>query len=96
MKRNWPIVEAAYDNIHAALWAILIVFTLYTVIFILPGLPAARARLERQRLAEIAAESRFYCEKWGMPVGSQREVLCMLDLQEIRTNVERRIDRDDF
>ena len=32
----------------------------------------------------------------GMPAGSQRHVLCTLDLQAIRANVERRIGRDDF
>lgn len=90
------IVEAAYDNVHAALWATLCVFTLYTIVFVVPGIPAARARMERARLSEIAAENRFYCEKWGMPAGTHRHVLCTLDLQQIRASVERRIGLDDF
>jgi hypothetical protein len=90
------IVEAAYDNVHAALWATLCIFLLYAIVFIVPSIPAARTRMKLQRLSEIAAENRFYCEKWGMPVGTHRHVLCTLDLQTIRANVERRIDPDNF
>ena len=90
------IVETVYHNIHAALWATLCVSVLYGIVFILPALPAMHARMEQQRLAEIAAESRHYCEKWGMPAGTHRNVLCTLDLQTIRANVERRMALDDF
>ncbi len=96
MSKIRTIVEAAYDNVHAALWAALCVFVLYAIVFAIPGIPAARARMESQRLAEITAESRFYCEKWGIPAGTHRHVLCTLDLQKIRANVIRRIDLDDF
>ena len=96
MSKIRRIVETIYDNVHAALWAILCVYVLYTAVFVMPGIPAARARLEGQRLSEIAAENRFYCEKWGMPVGTHKQVLCTLDLQTIRANVERRMNLDNF
>lgn len=96
VSRIWTFVEAVYDNVHTALWATLCAFVLYGIAFVLPSLPAMRANMEQQRQAEIAAESRHYCEKWGMPAGSPRHMLCVLDLQKIRTNVEHRLAPDNF
>ena len=96
MNKIWVIVETAYDNVHAALWAALCAFILYTVVVVIPGIPATRAQMQRQQAAEIAAENRFYCERWGMPAGSHRYLLCTFDLQKIRANVERRDDPDVF
>jgi hypothetical protein len=83
-------VRVIYDEVHAALWAGHCVGLLYFVTVVAPALPAARANMERQRMQEIAAESHAYCEKWGMPAGTHRHVLCVLDLQAIRTKVEQR------
>ena len=96
MNKIWVIVETAYDNVHSALWAALCAFILYTLVVVIPGLPAARAEMQRQQVAEIAAENQIYCEKWGMPAGTHRHVLCTLDLQKIRANAERRNDPDIF
>ena len=90
MHRTWTIVHNLYDTVHAALWAILCAFVLYFVFVIFPQLPAARARVEAARISEIVAEDRLYCEKWGMPVGTQHYTLCALDLQKIRENADRR------
>ena len=96
VSRIWTIVETVYDNIHAALWAVLCALVLYGIVVVMPTLPAMRARMEQQRLAEISAESRYYCEKWGMPAGSHRHMLCVLDLEKIRANVEHRMALDNF
>jgi hypothetical protein len=96
MSKTWTMVHAVYDNIHAALWAALCVFVLYFIAVVAPGLPAARALFEHQRLQEISAESRNYCEKWGMPTGTFRHETCVHDLITIRANVEKRIVDDSF
>jgi hypothetical protein len=96
MSKTWTIVQIVYDNIHAALWAALCVFVLYFIVVVVPGMPAARARFEHHRLQEISAESRSFCEKWGMPAGTPRHETCVHDLYTIRANVEKRIADDSF
>jgi hypothetical protein len=83
-----------YDNVHAALWATLLVFVLYFAVFVAPTLPAARARAESQRVLEISAEHDFYCEKWKMGPGTQAYPQCILDLQAFSASVEKRIIDD--
>jgi hypothetical protein len=93
-RKTWAIIHRIYDNAHAALWAALLVFVLYFAVFVAPKLPEARARVERERIQEISAENRFYCEKWKIPEGTHEHTLCTLDLQEIRAKVEQRIADD--
>jgi hypothetical protein len=89
-------VNRIYDNVHAALWAALLVFVLYFAVFVAPKLAEARARAESQRVLEISAEHNFYCEKWGMRAGTLAHTQCMLDLQAFRAKVEQRITDTDF
>ena len=89
-------VNRIYDNVHAALWAALLVFVLYFAVFVAPKLPEARARAESQRVLEISVEHNFYCEKWGMRAGTLAHTQCMLDLQAFRAKVEQRITDTDF
>jgi hypothetical protein len=90
------IIRRIYDEVHAALWATLCVGTIYVAIFIVPHLPEIRAKADSRRIQEVTAENRFYCNKWGMPEGTNRFTLCELDLQKIRATAERRISSDDF
>jgi hypothetical protein len=49
-----------------------------------------RAQAEQQQAAEIAAENRALCEKWGMRAGTREHVTCTLDLDEIRARHAKR------
>lgn len=82
------------DNVHYALWALLVSFTLYFVFVVVPNMPATQARYQRQRIRQIAAEHEFYCKKWGMGAGTQAHDQCILDLQAFRAKVERRLSED--
>lgn len=90
-KKTWDTVSAIYDNVHYALWALLVSFVLYFVTIIAPHIPAAQARYQRLRIKQIAAEHEFYCEKWGMGAHTQAHDQCILDLQAFRAQVEKRI-----
>lgn len=90
-KRTWDTISAIYDNVHYALWAMLVSFVLYFIIVIAPNVPAAQARLERVRIRQIAAEHEFYCNKWGMGTRAQAHDQCILDLQAFRAQVEKRV-----
>jgi hypothetical protein len=85
-----PLIQRIYDEIHIALWALAAAGTLYFFLFLAPRLPEINARIERARTAEIAAENKLYCERWGMPAGTRRHIQCTLDLDELRAGIERR------
>ena len=93
-RKTWAIIHGIYDNVHAALWAALLVFVLYFAVFVAPKLPEARARAESQQILEISTENRFYCEKWKMLVGTHEYTQCTLDLQAIRAKVYQSIADD--
>jgi hypothetical protein len=82
-------VQRIYNEVHAALWALLIVFVLYFLATVLPQLPARRAEAERLREQAEAAENIRYCERWGMPAGTRRNSQCTFDLRLLRTKIER-------
>jgi hypothetical protein len=84
----------AYDNVHAALWAALLVFTLWFTVSVAPKLAESRAKFESQRILEISAEHNFYCEKWGMGARTPAYSQCILDLQAFRAKVEQRFADD--
>lgn len=94
--RTLTIVHRIYDEVHAALWALLVAGALFFLAVVAPRIPEYRAQAERQRIAEIAAENRSFCEKWGMPAGTQRHMQCTLDLGALRASIARRMaDEDD-
>jgi hypothetical protein len=88
---NWEKVGRVYDSVEAALWATLLAFVLYFTFFIIPKLPEIRARNERARFQEIAAENELYCAKFGMKLGAENHNRCLLDLGEFRMNVEKQM-----
>jgi hypothetical protein len=53
-----------------------------------------RANLEYQRSNEIAAESRSFCEKWGISAGTQKHAECITDLEAIREHQAKRTSDD--
>lgn len=89
--RSREILSRIYDEVHAALWAGLAAFLIFFMVVIVPKLPEARAKAESQRILEIAAEHSFYCNKWGMGVGTKGYAQCIRDLQVFRAVVEKRV-----
>jgi len=92
MRMNKRVVEQVYDNVNVLLWAILIAALVFFGIFVAPKLPKEKAKYEATHALEIASENDFYCRKWGMAPGNANYRGCMLDLQDLRAKVERRID----
>jgi hypothetical protein len=99
MKSNdtLTLARSIYDDVHLALWAILVAFVLFFLAFIAPKLPEAAARAERLRIQEITAENEQYCAKWQMGLGTKMHDQCISDLQDLRWKVEKRFaDQIDF
>ena len=84
-------VRRIYDNAETALWATLLAFVIYFVVFEVPNLPAHWAGVERIRAQEIAAENSHYCDMIGLKAGTQKHEQCVLYLGEFRLKVEKRI-----
>jgi hypothetical protein len=53
-----------------------------------------RAESERLMKLEVAAESKTFCEKYGMPSDAQTHKDCVADLQAIRDKHSERTNRD--
>jgi hypothetical protein len=99
MKSNGTLVlvQSIYDYVHSALWASLVAFVLFFLVFIAPRLPEAAARAERLRIQEITQENEEYCAKWQMGLGTKMHDQCISDLQELRWKVQKRFaDQLDF
>jgi hypothetical protein len=94
---NLALLSWIYDEVHAALWAILLAFISYFIIFVVPKIPEARDRAEMRRAQEISAEHEWYCNRWGMGPRTEMHNQCLADLQQFRATVEKRIvDDSDF
>jgi hypothetical protein len=93
-KKESYSISVIYDNVHYALWAMLVSFVLYFVTIILPNIPAAQARYQRHSIRQIAAEHEFYCNKWGMGAHTPAHDQCILDLQAFRAQVQQRLSDD--
>jgi hypothetical protein len=52
----------------------------------------ARAAAAQELTAELAAESKAFCEKHGMPANTQGHTDCMSDLQVIRDHQTGRVN----
>ena len=78
------------DGLFAALWACVIAMAVLAI-YILSPLGARDRDAARERIsAEIGMESRAFCEKFGMPVGTEQHLQCVLELDKIRANQDRR------
>jgi len=89
--KAWTVIHRIYDNVHAALWAGLCAGLLMFLVVVLPQMPKLQAAAETRRVLDAMAENRDYCDKWGMGPGSAKQAQCILDLQRLRTKIERRI-----
>ena len=54
-----------------------------------------RLAAHQQMLEEMPIESQTFCEKFGMPVGTAQHEECVLELQRIRDNEDRRTGRNE-
>lgn len=88
------LVSRVYDEVHLALWAILMAGLIYFAVFVAPKLPEFQAAAERLRLHDIANENEAYCAKWGMGAGTPVHNECLEDLQELRAHIERQHQLD--
>jgi hypothetical protein len=50
----------------------------------------ARLALQQHRNAEMAAESRALCQKWGMFAGTETFDECLVDIQTVREHQAKR------
>lgn len=89
---EWRVIEPLLPNKPRG-WALLISGTAWLLLHI-PQMRDARARAEAQRVQEVSEENKLYCEKWGMPARSHEHVICVMDLDHIRKDVEQRIADD--
>jgi hypothetical protein len=84
------IILQVYHSVHAVLWA-LAVALVATMIINMPRMLKERAIAEHAGAVEISNENKAFCEKWGMPTGTDQHASCVLDLQEIRARQDRRV-----
>jgi hypothetical protein len=82
--------QIAGEVLRMAFWGVCGALAVVAVAMIQKA-PQARAAAERQVAAEVAAENRAYCEKWGMRAGTREHVTCTLDLDEIRARQAKRL-----
>lgn len=92
------VIQKIYDEIHAALWAILLAFVLWFSVVVVPMLPELRARAEMLRDHEIATEQDMYCGKLGMGPKTTMYRQCISGLEEYRSKIQQRSadERDVF
>jgi len=85
------LIQKIYDDVHAALWAILVAFVLWFWVVVVPTLPQIHARAEMLHDHEIATEQDAVCGELGM--GSQTTMYrnCISNLEEYRAAMQRRI-----
>lgn len=86
--RAMKLLRAVHDEVHLALWAMLIAFLIYFAAFVAPKLPEVRAAAEWSRLQKITAENEAYCVKWRMGPGTAMHSECLSDLRQLRADIE--------
>jgi hypothetical protein len=88
-RNTWDMIRRVRDTVHMALWALLVAGAVF--LLLIPQMRDARAIADAKRALEISQENKRYCEKWGMPSGTHEHIICTMDLDAIRAEVERRI-----
>src|SRR5262245_27466199 len=84
------IVSRVYDHVEIALWAILLAFVIYFIVFTMPNVSETQAQRERIRVQENAAEDAAICEKLDIKRGTTKYDQCLLEIGQFRFNVEKR------
>lgn len=80
-------IQRIYEEVHAALWALLIAGVVYFVVVVLPQVPARQAEAERLQEQRHSAEDKQLCEKWGISAGTQHYGECVFDLGGFRQKI---------
>jgi|SRR5689334_15039479 hypothetical protein len=88
------LAKRVHRNVEVALWATLLAFVIYTMIFVLPRIPEINALNASIRAQEISAENARLCEKLSIERGTDRYNRCLLDVGEFRHTVEKRAHDD--
>ncbi|HKX09538.1 MAG TPA: hypothetical protein VJN67_15160 [Stellaceae bacterium] len=84
------IAHRLLDGLFAALWACVIAMTAFAIYILSPFGARDRDAARERMSAEIKMESRDFCEKFGMPVGTDQHLQCVLELDKIRANQDQR------
>lgn len=85
------LIQKIYDDVHAALWAVLVAFVLWFSAVVVPMLPQIHARAEMLHDHEIATEQDAYCEKLGMGPKTPTYRKCVSSLDQYRARIQQRI-----
>ncbi len=83
-------VDWLLDALSAALWACALVMAVFAAYILSPFGARDRDDARERMSAEIRMESRTFCEKFGMPAGTEQHLQCVLELDKIRENQDRR------
>ena len=87
----WEIVSRANDTVETPLWAALLAFAIYAVVFIIPNVSENQAQREKIRIEEVAEENALICEKFDMKRRTDKHNQCLLDIGQFRLSVEKRV-----
>ena len=72
------------------LWACAIVMAVFAAYILSPFGARDRDAARQQMLTEIGMESQVFCERFGMPVGTEQHLQCVVELDKIRANQDQR------
>jgi len=90
-KKIWEIVSGTNDTVDTALWAVVLAFAIYAIVFIIPNASENQAQSEKIRIGKVAEENALICEKLDMKRGNAKHSQCLLDIGQFRLNVEKRV-----
>ena len=99
--RRYPVVHPlarwSLDGLYGALWTGTILLAILAIYILSPFGAMDRLAAHQQMLEEMRSESQTFCEKFGMPVGTAQHQECVIELQRIRDNEDRRtVGNDDL
>ena len=87
----WEIINGFHDNPETYLWAVLVAFAIYAVVFVIPNSFDKQAQRQKIRIGEIADENASICEKLDIKRGADKHSQCLLDIGQFQLQVEKRI-----
>lgn len=85
------LIQKIYDEVHVALWAVLVAFICWFAVFVVPKLPEIHARAQILHDHEIAVEQDLYCGELGMGSKTAAYHQCIAHLEEYRAKIQQRI-----
>jgi hypothetical protein len=90
----WRLLIRLYDEVEAALWALLVTSVIFIGAFVVPRLPDIWANIPEARTKEIAADVRHYCKALRIKIGMDDYSRCVLLLGEFRQKIEERVEEE--